>query len=184
MILPDELIEIGRFLKPHGYAGEITFALEYDLELNDLKCLVTDIDGIFVPFFIDKIRTKGQNALLLTIDGLNNDNEVAILNNKIAYALKEDVDITVDETQRDGFTAYDFVGYTMLDTDKNDSPIGTIDFIDDATENFLFMVEPFNTDTTRKTRHIAIPVADEFITDIDTENHTISVSLPQGLLEM
>lgn len=51
MITSDEIIEIGAFVKPHGVKGEISAQIDYEIDLQELKCLIIDIDGIFVPFF-------------------------------------------------------------------------------------------------------------------------------------
>ena len=71
MILRDELIAIGRYNKPHGVAGEISATIDVDIDtLKELSCLVSDIDGIFVPFFVNSCRPKSQETVLLTIDGM------------------------------------------------------------------------------------------------------------------
>ena len=59
MILRDELIAIGRYNKPHGVAGEISATIDVDIDtLKELSCLVSDIDGIFVPFFVNSCRPR------------------------------------------------------------------------------------------------------------------------------
>lgn len=50
MIHRSEILEIGRLLKPHGIKGEITVELFGDIDMRALKCVVVNIDGIFVPF--------------------------------------------------------------------------------------------------------------------------------------
>lgn len=178
MILPSQIIPIGNFLKPHGIAGEITFAPYYDIDIKELKCLIVDIDAIPVPFFVTNSRKKGSDSLLLKIDGLDNEKEVSILSNKEVFALKDDVEISDDEEE--GFSAIDFIGFTVTD-DETGKLIGTIEYIDDSTENWLFMIKQ-NPDY--KKDLIAIPVADEFITSIDMDNRSLGMSLPQGLLDI
>ena len=58
MIRRDELIQIGQFNKPHGIEGEITASVNYDFDdLSAFSCLIVEIDGIFVPFFVTNVRT-------------------------------------------------------------------------------------------------------------------------------
>ena len=91
MITRDELIAIGHYNKPHGVAGELSATVDVDLEvLRGLSCLVSDIDGIFVPFFVNAIRPKSVDTMLLTIDGIENEKEAARLVNRDIYALKRD----------------------------------------------------------------------------------------------
>ncbi len=173
MIKKDELIEIGVFNKPHGICGEINATIDIDIDLSDLKCIVLNIDGIFVPFFIQSVRPKGSDTFLLTIDGIDNENDALQLSRKEIYALKIDCDIVDDsENDEEGMYAEDFIGYTIID-EKN--IIGKITAIEDSTENILFIV------TTPNDNEIYIPVASEFITAIDTESHTLHMNLPLGL---
>lgn len=178
MILDEQLIGIGRFLKPHGIAGEINFEPDYDLELPELRCIVVDIDGIYVPFFVEKARKKGTELQLVKIDGLDNEKQVALLARKEVFALKDDVDIEEEATGSNGFSAYDFEGFTMIDI-SDESVIGTVDYIDDTTDNWLFIVKHKDT-----AKPIQIPVADEFIAWIDPEKKEFGVNLPAGLLEL
>ena len=59
MITPDILTSIGTFFKPHGIKGEISATLDYDIDPSELRCIVLEIDGIIVPFFVDSRRPKG-----------------------------------------------------------------------------------------------------------------------------
>lgn len=178
MIRKDELVEIGTFNKPHGICGEISATIDSDIELSALKCIVLDIDGIYVPFFIESFREKGAETFLLTIDGITDENEAMKLSRMTIFALKRDCASMTDSDgdDGDGMYAEDFIGYTVLD--DNDNVIGRITDIDDSTENVLFIVERDNNGT------VYIPVADEFIIDIDTESLIVSMSLPAGLIEL
>lgn len=175
MIRKEDLIEIGRFLKTHGISGEITFEPIYDLNLKDLKCIVVEIDGIHVPFFIDTVRPKGSDALIVRLEGIESDIRASELTNKTVYALTDDIDMTGDEEE--GLSALSLVGYTMLD-DNRGTEIGIIDHINDMTQNWLFMV------LTKTGELKSIPVADEFITSIDPHARSLYVRLPEGLLDI
>jgi 16S rRNA processing protein RimM len=89
MITRDELISIGHYNKPHGVAGEISATVDVDFDvLRSLSCLVSEVDGIFVPFFVNACRPKSGQTVLLTIDGINNETEATLLVNADIYALK------------------------------------------------------------------------------------------------
>lgn len=52
MITRNEIIEIGTFNKSHGVEGEISATFDCDVEAAGMfRCLICDMDGIFVPFF-------------------------------------------------------------------------------------------------------------------------------------
>ena len=70
MIRLSEIAEVGRFNKPHGIKGEISVSINTDIDLDDVKCVIVPIDGIFVPFFLQTIRPKTADTSLITIDGI------------------------------------------------------------------------------------------------------------------
>lgn len=172
MITKDEIIEIGDFNKPHGINGEISATFFCDSEnVSGFSCLISDIDGIYVPFFIENSRIKNSQTLLLKLEGINNEEEAKLLSNHEIFILKKEY-----PADNDGEISADyFIGYTI--TDKNEGTIGIIADIDDATENALFIVQNHE-------REIFIPIADEFIYDIDYDNKIIKMNLPEGIVEL
>ena len=70
-------------------------------------------------------------------------------------------------------TYAELVGYTVMDTAGN-KPVGVIRHVDDTTENILFELD----------NGILLPAPDEFIDDINRETLTVTMTFPQGLLEM
>lgn len=174
MISDKEICHIGSIIKPHGINGEVAAIVDSDVYLPDLKCIVLRIDGINVPFFISSSRTRGSEAMLITIDGIKNEREAAKICGLDIYALKSDID--ENEIGEEGFYVSDLIGFTMTDTDNH--LIGTITGFDDSTANVLLFVEDTNGDTKY------IPMADELIEDFDAENKTISLNLPAGILDL
>ena len=64
---------LGKFIKTHGYKGEILLLLDTDNleEYDKLKLIFVDMEGSLVPWFIDKISIKEDIATihLEEIDG-------------------------------------------------------------------------------------------------------------------
>ena len=178
MIQRTDLVEIGSFLKPHGIKGELTFMPTTDVDIMQLHCIMTEVDGLMVPFFPKSIRSKGHELKLVLLDDIDDEKQAAELSNRPVYALANDVEIEEDE---EGYGAETFIGFTVIDTD-NSHPVGKIEYIDDSNENWLFMVQ--TNDNTERKNLIAIPIADELITSIDTDAKTIGMSLPEGLLDL
>lgn len=174
MIRREDIIEIGQFAKPHGINGELTATIDYDgLDLTQLKCIFCDIDGIPVPFFVENERPKGS-SLLLTLEGVSDERQAAMLSLKPIFALRDELDIEEDDAA-DGWYAEALIGYTMT---EGDTVIGEITGIDTSTINYLFLVErPDGTE-------VRIPVADEFVVGISEADKTIEMDLPAGLLDI
>lgn len=176
MIKDGELTPVGRTGKPHGISGELNLILTADVDLLSLRCVVMKIDNINVPFFLNSVRPKSSESVLVAIDGINDEKEAAELSNHDVYALTEELPDAGDDEDGDGFYAEDLVGFHVMD--GTGATIGNITGVDDSTENILFEVE--RPDGSQ----ILIPVADEFITDIDSDARSMVMSLPSGLLDL
>ena len=65
-----------------------------------------------------------------------------------------------------------YVGFTMLTPQRVD--IGQIVEIDDSTANVLFVLD----------NDALVPVGAVEVLDLDTDNHTMIVEIPEGLLDI
>lgn len=179
MIKADDIIPVGTLLKTHGVKGEIVAQIERDVDLGSARCIILDIEGIYVPFFIESIRPRSASSYLIQIDGIESEDAAKDVCGKDIYLLKKDVTISDDEPGEDGFYVTDLIGYTIVSSSDNKA-IGTIIDFDDTTENVVFIVNLEDGDNS-----VAyIPVADEFIVEIDAEHKIIVMSLPEGLIDL
>ncbi|MCM1076446.1 MAG: ribosome maturation factor RimM [Bacteroides sp.] len=179
MIKLSEIAEAGHFNKAHGIKGEMSATLDFDLDLDKVKCLIVPVEGIFVPFFIQSWRPKTADTCLLTLDGIKNDEQAKEFNNRTFYILRSDIPEEDDDDsydEDDGFYASDLIGYKVIDCSLGE--IGTISGINDDTENVLFLI------TTPSGNEIFVPVADEYIEDVNHDDETVTTNLPDGLVEL
>lgn len=178
MIKRSELTPVGTFGKPHGINGEISALWDSDADPAEVRCIVLDTDGIYVPFFINSTRPKSTDSILLTIDGITDEHTAKSLTNKTIFALTEDIDALLppSEDDEEGFYAADLIGFYIYTTDGH--PIGKICDIEDRTENVLFIVARPDGSTAY------IPVADEYIAGIDTDKSRLVMDLPDGLIDL
>ena len=177
MILRDELIKIGVYNKPHGINGEISASFDYDIEIiNSINCLISDINGIFIPFFVDGYRPKSNSTILTKIDGIEDENQAKTLVNKEIFVLKSEFNnISTTENDSDELPLDYFIGFKII-TDE-DMELGYITNVDCSTENFLFIVEHNRQD-------VFVPATEDFIIDIDIDKKILTMSLPDGLLDI
>lgn len=173
MISVDEVVEIGVINKTHGIKGELSVTFDSDeIDPRVLRCLVFDMDGIYVPFFVASARQRGNASWLVTIDGINSDAAAQTFVGKVILALRKDLPESETE-DGDGFDIDDLIGFRLLDTDG--SVVGEITDYDDSTINTLFTVE--REDGTQ----VFVPAAADLINDVDPENRTVTIDLPTGL---
>ncbi len=175
MITRQSLTHIGSIFKPHGIKGELSVTIDYDVLPEDLRCLIIDIDGIYVPFFIESSRARGSESFLIKFDGINDEKSASALSHHEIFALTEELPFDEDE-DGDGVHLFDLEGYE-LHTDEG-YLVGVIEEIDDSTSNILFHVKD------EDDAIIYVPFAEEFITALDTENKIIEMALPEGLVDL
>lgn len=176
MILRTDITEAGVFNKPHGIKGEISATLDFDIDLSAVRCIVMDVDGIFVPFFIASVRPKTAETYLITIDGIDSEQKARTLTGKSFYVLNSDIPDDDDADGEDGFYVADLVGYTLVDSEAGE--VGEITDYNDATSNLLLIV------TTPDGNEVYIPVADEYIDEIDPDTSTLHTTLPSGIIDL
>lgn len=175
MILSEELIAIGRYNKPHGVHGEISATMQCGSGIAcELKCLVSEIEGLFVPFYVAASRPKTDMTLLLTLDGINSEDEARQLVNHEIFALKREWDeVAADEMEDEVPVAY-LQGFDVV---LNGQHAKLVD-IDDSTANVLLVVE------TDEGKQVLVPAVDEMIESVDIEGKTITLNVPQELIEL
>lgn len=179
MICREDLIEVGIYNKPHGINGEISATFDYDIDvISSYDCFISDVNGIFVPFFAENIRPKSNETFLLKIEGMDDENSVKILVNHKIYAMKSSFKEAINTFDENGdeISIDFFIGYSIYDDENN--IIGKIIDVDCSTENYLFVAE--REDLT----NVLIPATDDFIIDIDFEHEIITMNLPKGILDI
>lgn len=180
MITRQEITGAGVFTKTHGINGELVAALSIPFEFfDDNAMFICEMDGIYVPFFIDSVRPRGSKSALIKPMDINNEAKAKLFVNKELYILKRDLlgfQEEHDDSESEGAYADDLIGYTV--TDENAGFLGEITDIEDSTANMLFILR------TPEDKTLYIPVAEPFIINIDPETKSVVTSLPEGLVDL
>lgn len=169
MIKKEDVYKIGRIGKAHGVKGEVTFNFDDDVfDRVDAEYLILEVDGILVPFFMEEYRFRSDSTALVKFEDIDTQDRARELTNCDVYFPRELADNDEEEI------SWSFlVGFHIID-DQSGKDVGTIASIDDNTMNILFELE----DGT------LIPASEELITDIDKDNKTITIALPEGILDL
>ena len=160
MITKDEVFKIGKLQKPYGIKGEISLVFDKPAYAGiDTEFYFLDIDRIFVPFLIEEITFITDTGAAARFANLH------------VFLLRKQVPENLDEENPD----WDFfIGYRVVD--QHDRNLGTIESVDAATLNVLFIVKKAN-------EEYLIPATDDFITRINEEQKIICMNLPEGLVD-
>ena len=169
MIRQEEVYKIGKLGKAHGIKGEISFLFDDDVfDRVDANYLVLDIDGILVPFFIEEYRFKSDTNALIKFEDIDTQERARELTGCDVYFPR-----ALADSDEEGMSWAEIVGFDIVDANTGQTA-GKIASVDDSTLNILFELEDGR----------LIPASEELITDIDKENRTITIDIPEGLLEL
>ncbi len=164
---------VGTLVKTHGIQGELVLNLNKTLlgDFPEEEPVFLIIDGLPVPFFVseDGVRYPNDKSLFLAFEDIDDTKKAEEL---IGTELYAELDESFDETEV-ASSPNVLVGYMLFD-----EKIGEIGIIEDFFEiksNPLLVV-------TYKGEEALIPLNDDLISNIDSENKTITMTLPEGLI--
>lgn len=171
MIKPQEVIKIGKVTKTHGVSGELSCTfINAIFGEDDAPYLIADIDGIYVPFFIEEYRFKSDVTALIKFEDIDDtDSAKLLLGRELYFPMKY---ITESDPLNYG---EGILGYKIYSAGKL---VGTIEGVDDSTANVLFSVK------TMSGEEVLIPAVDDLVESIDDEKREIQMNLPEGLLDI
>lgn len=172
MIKKEEVYKIGLFNKPHGVSGELQFTFTDDIfDRVEAEYVVCPMDGILVPFFIESYRFRSDTTALMKLEGVDTQEQARrFTNTPVYFPVKH-----AQEAPPEELTWTFFIGFRMEDTGHGH--LGEVSDVDDSTPNVLFVID-------HEGEELLVPAREEFILDIDTEHRVITVSLPEGLLNL
>lgn len=174
MITLNDVYRIGTLGKPHGVKGEIAFPFDDDVfDREEADYIFIQIDGLLVPFFIEEYRFSSDVQALMKFEGIDSLEQAMALTGCDVYYPRDHGDGHED----DGIVSKaELNGFKLVDA-ASGKVVGTIKDLDDATANLLFVV------STDKGERL-IPASHELIKKIDKHQQTITVAIPDGLLEI
>lgn len=166
----DDLYKIGKLGKAHGIKGEVTMQVDDDVfDRVEAEYLFLELDGIMVPFFMEEYRFKSDETALVKFDGVDTQERARELTGTEVFFPRE----LAEDDDSDELSYAQLVGY-MLINNADGKEVGEIAFIDEQTMNIMFEL----------TDGRLIPASEELITDINTQGRTITLDIPDGILDL
>lgn len=173
MIKKEDVFKIGQFAKPHGIKGEIALVTNSDVfDDSDDPYIVCEMDGILVPFFVEEFRYKTDTVVLLKLKNVDDERIAREFSNREVFYPLDGMD---DDDLIGDMTWDSFIGYTVTDVKHGD--LGTITDVDETTMNVLLQID-------HQGEEILLPAVEELILSADHENKKLTVSVPEGLLDL
>lgn len=170
----DQLVRVGYTQKPHGTRGEIKIQIEeeYLEDFMNSKIAFLEITGKQIPFFLKSMR--GENPMIVKLEDTHTREDAQFLAGKTLFLRAQDVH-KPEAQDPDDVALEDLVGFRIVDLTYGD--IGEIEEIAELPEQLLAIL-------TYQNREVLIPLVDELIEEIHLSNKTVTMDLPEGLLEL
>jgi 16S rRNA processing protein RimM len=159
---------IGRITKTHGFEGAVVVRSESGItgEPEQGEPVFIVIDGIPVPFFTRDAFSPSPATLVISFDDYLTTESVASLKGC-------EVRIAGKEEDRAGVSGLE--GYTL--TDSNSSFRGTVKSVLQNPGQLLAVL-------TTPGGEIYVPLHPDLIVSVDRKRKTITMSLPEGLIQL
>ena len=169
MIRREEVFKIGHIGKPHGLQGEVQFLFTDDVfDRVEADYLVIDMEGILVPFFMESYRFRSDEMALVTFEDIDTEEKARRLSLHDVYFPKSLAD---SDAQLSGWRA--LAGFQIKDAETHEV-LGEVESVEDSTANVL------SADGTS----FAIPASPDLIQAVDTAQRLLTMTVPDGLLDL
>jgi 16S rRNA processing protein RimM len=170
-MIAEPLTVIGKFVRYHGFKGELVIALEPLVKkyIQKAEWVFINIDNSPIPFFIDTLSVTGDQTAIIKLKGIDKEKQMPEL-------LQQDVFIlsSLFPARRIKAEQNELEGYAVLSDDKE---IGIAQEILDYNGNLLLQIFSNGNE-------ILLPINDESIVSVDKRKKKIVVNLPEGLLDL
>ncbi|MBB4119449.1 16S rRNA processing protein RimM [Mesonia hippocampi] len=170
----EDCFYLGTIVSKFSFKGEVLIKLDTDDPEEYLETESIFIEVLpqkLIPFFIEKSNLQKSNLLRVKLEDITTETEADAL-------LKKDIYLPLNqlpELEGNKFYYHEVIGFNV--TDKNYGEVGVIKSINDTTAQALFVIE-------KNEKEILIPINDDFILLLDKKNKTISLDVPEGLIEL
>ena len=166
----EDYFRIGVITSPHGVRGEVSiFATTEDPDrFRTLEKVYFDMKGEMKPYNVTGCKFK-KNMPVLKFEGIDSIDDIEKFRGVDIYVDREDA-IPLEEGE---YYIADVLGFDVI---SEDGHIGVLDdYFDNAADQTIFVVKC--DDGTVK----YIPDVEEFILDVNMDEHTINVHLIEGM---
>ncbi len=168
----EEFYYLGKITKLFSFKGELVFFFDVDdvSEYYDIENVFIKIQDDIIPFFIEKITFKNNNATVKLQD-IDSEAEAKRLINSSLYMPIS----SLPKLEGNKFYYHEVIGFDVIDS--TEGKVGKVESINDQAAQALFEIKDNYTE-------ILLPIVDDFIIKIDRDKKEILVRFPEGLLDV
>lgn len=159
-------------MKPHGLKGEVTISIDDDIpnDISSIETLFIEQGDRLVPYFIESLSVKGNKAYV-KLEDINTAELASAISKSSIYLPKT----ARPKSGRGEFYDDEILNFEVYDNEHG--LLGYVVAVTSAGANKLLSVE-------QDGKEILIPINGPFIAGINKIKKKITVSLPEGFLDI
>lgn len=161
------MLRIGKVLKSNGTEGGLVMSfldiIPEDIDLQEPVFI--EFDGLPVPFYFESFTPRGNNRALVQLTGVRNLKDA----DELAGA-----DVYADYFEQD--EEEDFTGWTVRDQDGRE--VGTVFAHEDIPGNPCLWVKKADGE------EVLLPLHEELVLEVDENRQILSLTIPEGILDL
>jgi 16S rRNA processing protein RimM len=167
--------KLGKIVAAHGLKGELV--LQHELgkktDLKKLPALFLELKkDSFVPYFIRKAKGTTEKESLLLLEEIDTREKAQQLVGKLCWLPEEQFKQYADKQ-----APASLLGYQIVEEEGSKKTLGTIEEVIEQPQQLLCRI-------LLKGKEVLIPLNESTLLAIDHQAKTVSVQLPEGLLDI
>lgn len=170
----NQLFYWGYVKKLHGVDGSFQVQLDVDdpnsYQKQKIKNIIVEFNGSLIPYFIERHKIAGSSAII-KVEDMNQEQAEHLIGSEIFLTLDHLPKLTGNK-----FYFHEVIGFEVVDTEKG--PIGIIKEVIELPQHPVFQI------INEAEKEILIPINDEFLKDVNRQEKKITVTAPEGLIDL
>ncbi|UTW60887.1 16S rRNA processing protein RimM [bacterium SCSIO 12741] len=169
----DDCYYLGYVVKPKGLKGEFYVFLDVTNphEYIEMESVFVEINKQLVPFFIEDLRPGHNNKVVIQFEGIETPDDARELVGKSLY-LPLDI---LPKLTGNHFYYHEIPGFQIID--EKHGKLGVLRKVQESTAQDLLVVD-------HEKGEILIPMLDDTVVKLNRETKELTVTTPEGLIEM
>lgn len=167
-----QYIHIGKIVAPHGITGHVIIehALGKPIHFKGIDAIFVEKNAAsFIPYFIQSASAKTDTISHLQLEGINSREATAMLLGKKVWLPQDEFQKLVDKQ-----SPLALLGYTVVEAGKS---LGIIQEVIEQPHQLMVTI-------LYQGQEAYIPLHEESLKAVNHKAKTISVELPDGLLDL
>ena len=167
----EDYFYLGKITKRFGLKGELVVYLDTDEpeKYHNLELVFLDIDGEPIPFFVESVKIKAKNQLIVLFQDMDDKSSAHYVNADLYLPLS-----SLPILEGNKFYYHEIKGFTVMDAVHGN--IGVCESVFDSSPQAVMQI-------THPKGEILVPIVDDFIKKVDRDSRTLEIETPTGLVE-